>query len=443
MSNNKNIIILKVTPDKITLNIDGQIQEIPNTLEALKLLLDSSVSKTIQTANKIINIGSINEANFNFLMGQVEHKAQLPEDLAQQLITDDNIWVKSLQQELIRQRVAVGNKPWEIFKHYGWLIETFLQKMGTAPGRKRTLRRLSFMTEAFQSSLRYLCYIQVAQILQMDNPPQNKSITEFLWMPNGNDKHYDYLNLLLVTTAILQGEDSFMLEVEDFVDELKDTEDDLYATTLFLEKHRNLLLSGKIEQDESLNQLLDEYLTALVYWLRRISFLAKYRLVSIKDINLKYQLGTTKNFVHLYGELNGIYSESLSIGEDYNVLAIQDVFTFNQSILLFKGNNVETCLKNIKDPDSYLSLSPLIIDQSVYSEKQTQTPEIYYFIGHGKRQYNFAQYKNELKYEKTKVRNRTPNKFLRIKRQNNRQPKLDELYDQLEKVFAPIKMDNQ
>lgn len=441
MSDTKNIIVQKVTSEKITLNIDGQLQEIPNTLEALQLSVTNKVSKTIQTADKIINIGSINKANFNFLMGQVEHKAQLPEDLAQQLITDDNIWVRSLQQELIRQRVAVGNKPWEIFEHYGWLIEAFLQKLGTATGREKTLRRLSFMTEAFQSSLRYLCYIQVAQILQMENPPLSKAISEFLLIPDGNDKHYDYLNLLLVTTAILQRGNPFMIEVEDFVDELKDTEDDLFATTLFLEKHRHLLLAGKIDQDESFNQLLDEYLTALVYWLRRISFLAKYRLVSIKDINLKYQLGTSKNFVHLYGELHGMYSESLSTGEDYNVIAIQDVFTFNQSILLFKGNNVENCLNNIKDHNSYLSLSPLIIDQSVYSEKQTQTPEIFYFIGASKRQYKFAQYKNELDYKNEG--NLTSNKFLKIKRQNIKQPKLDELYDQLEKVFDPVKTNDQ
>lgn len=435
------ISIQSVTSKTITLNVDGTTQEIPNTLAALSTLVGNQPTKTIQTAEKIINIGSINEANFNFLLGQTEQNRQLPEDLAQELITDDNIWIKSLQQELIRRGLRVGNKPWEVFEHYGWLIEAFLQKMGTATGKQRTLRRLSFMTEVFHASLRYLCYIQIAQVLQMDDSPQHSVLNDFLNIEKEKENHFDYLNLLLVTSYLLNQDNAFMPEIFDFVDELKDTEDDLYSTTLFLEKHRNLLLSEKIKQDESLHQLLDQYLTALVYWLRRISFVAEYRLVSIKDINLKYQLGTSKNFVHLYGELHGMYSESMSTDEDYNFLSIQDAFTFNQSILLFKGNDVTSCLKNIQDTNSYLSLSPLIIDQSVYSEKQTQTPEIYYFIGLEKRQYNFAQYKNELKYESTQKL--TSNKFIKIKRQNIKQPKFDELFYQLELVFTPIKTNHQ
>jgi hypothetical protein len=65
--------------------------------------------------------------------------------------------VQSLRQELLKQGVPVGAKPWAIFQHYGWLIEAFLQKMGTQAGQERSLRRLAFMAEAYQSTLRYLC----------------------------------------------------------------------------------------------------------------------------------------------------------------------------------------------------------------------------------------------------------------------------------------------
>ncbi len=52
-----------------------------------------------------------------------------------------------------------------------------------------------------------------------------------------------------------------------------------------------------------LRSLLDEYLTALVYWLRKISFLAKYRLVSVKEINLNYRLGTVKEICPQSGRI--------------------------------------------------------------------------------------------------------------------------------------------
>jgi hypothetical protein len=362
----------------------------------------------------------------------------LPEDLAQNLVTDENLWVKSLQQELIKQGVSVGSKPWAIFQHYGWLIEAFLQKMGTEAGRERSQRRLAFMAEAYQSTLRYLCYIQVSQIFQQHSAAGHPAITGFIRMDADAQPRYDYLNLLLLTTEIVPKGQSFMPELHDFTTELADTHSDLYGTTLFLEKHRNALLDGQTPTGEALEQLLNEYLTGLVYWLRRLAFLAKYRLVSIKDISLNYRLGSEKNFVHLYGELHGMYAEALSEGEDYSAHSIEGVFTYNQSVLLFRGSNMADCLDRINQPDTYISLSPLIVDQSVFADKATQTPEIYYYIGQDKsgRQYVFAQYKNELEYEGRPI---SSNKRMAVKAQNNQQPRLDELFGQLEQVFQPYK----
>ena len=173
----------------------------------------------------------------------------------------------------------------------------------------------------------------------------------------------------------------------------------------------------------------------MFFWLRKISFLSKYRLVSIKDINLKYRLGTPKNFVHLYGELHGVYNEAFLNEADYGEIAIEDLYTFNQSVLLFNGNNIETCLDRIGEEGAYLSLSPLIIDQSVFSEKNTQTPEIYYFIGYDSRKYKFAQFKNELPFKSNKKI--TSNKYLEVKSTNINEPMLDELFEQMEQIFKP------
>jgi hypothetical protein len=167
--------------------------------------------------------------------------------------------------------------------------------------------------------------------------------------------------------------------------------------------------------------------------------MARYRLVSIKDINLVYRLGTAKRFIHHYGELHGIYAAEE--GYDYPNYSIKESFTYNQSVLLFSGTSVTDALDSLKDDSGFISLSPLIIDQSVYAEKEAQTPEIYYYTGYSDNptQFQFAHCRNELAYgENKEVRS---NKFIRILETNISQPKLDELYQQIENIFEPLKTD--
>lgn len=428
------IKIQGVSEDAITLEVDGEIKQILNRLDALQELLEKQDRKTFQSADKIYNIGTINEANFGYLLDKAAGEKDLPSDLAENIITEDNRWIESIRRELLRQKVQVGNKPLAVYQHFGWLIECFLQKMGTTSGKKNNLRRLSFMAEAYQSSLRYLSFIQLAQLWKRSDLP---IVEAFFQLDKNGYERFDFFNCLLQCTIALHGGESFMPEIDDLVAELAAPESDLYGTAIFLDQKRSALILNQIPEDETLPELLDQYLTALVYWLRSIAFLAKYRLVSIKDINLNYRLGTAKNFVHLYGELHGMYSEMFADQNDFVAYSIEDFFTYNQSVLLFRGSNVENCLENIADSESYISLSPLIVDLSVFLEKETQTPEIYYFTGQGSRQYTFAQYKNELVFGEAEQKK--SNKLLAVKRQNLKQPKLDELYEQLQHVFQTSK----
>jgi hypothetical protein len=436
---NNNIIIQGVTESSITINVNGQSKEIDKKLDVLQALMEQMAVKSLQSANNVYPISSITNANFGFLMGQAGRDKSLPSELAQNLVGDGNTWTQSLRQELVKQGVSVGNQPMSIFQNYGWLVQIFLQKMGTAIGQEKTLRRLSFMAEAYQASLRYLCYIQLAQVVQMENKPKLGIVSDFIQMEGNKYLDFDYTSLLLITTDAI-GQNGFMKEINKFVQELIDTDSSLYGTGIYLQNKRQDLLAGTIAEDDKFPELLDEYLTALAYWLRKLSFLAKYRLVSIKDINLNYRLGTAKNFVHKYGELHGIYTEGDSTGEDYNSKSIEGLFTYNKSILLFKGTDTATCMDNIQDQASYLCLSPLVIDQSVYTDKSTQTPEIYYYAGYekAKRRYNYMQYKNELAFGgKGEI---VSNKSVGVLEQNNNQSLLDELFVQLVDVFKPFKI---
>lgn len=438
VTGNNNIVIQGVTNSTITVNVNGESKEIEKKLDALQSLMEQLAAPSIQSANNTYPIGSITNANFGFLVNQAGRSATLPLELAENLVAGDDGWTMSLRQELIKQKISVGNQAMDVFQNYGWLVQTFLQKMNTSVGRERTLRRLSFMAEAWQASLRYLCYIQLAQLLQVNDKPRLGIVSSFIQMENDDYLSFDYSGLFLTLTDTL-GENSFMKETLKLAEDITDSESLLYGAVLYLNEQRRKLLNGEIAEDDTLPQLLDEYLTALVYWLRKIAFVAKYRLVSIKDINLSYRLGTERNFVHLYGELHGIYNETGLNNEEYSAKSVIDSFTFNKSVLLFKGVNVDVCMDHIHDNGSYLSLSPLIIDQSVYDNKSTQTPEIFYYRGYdkAKRKYGFAEYKNELPIDGKPI---ISNKKLDVAAQNNNQPQLDELFEQLDYLFTPLKM---
>jgi hypothetical protein len=153
-----------------------------------------------------------------------------------------------------------------------------------------------------------------------------KAVVEFLRLRGQEYQSFDHLNLLFVATELLQNNKMrFLPELDDFVTALLDRNGLLCETALFLDAERSRLLRGEIaENGPNLDELLDQYLTGLVYWLRRLAFLAHYRMVSIKDINLSYRMGSAATrFVHLYGELHGMYTPTDGLSEDWNTKTIE------------------------------------------------------------------------------------------------------------------------
>jgi hypothetical protein len=75
------IVIQNVTDSTITVTVNGETLEILRKLDALQALLEKQQTQSIQTADKIYNIGAITNANFEFIVEQSKHSNALPEDL--------------------------------------------------------------------------------------------------------------------------------------------------------------------------------------------------------------------------------------------------------------------------------------------------------------------------------------------------------------------------
>ena len=76
MPHNK-IIIQEVSPNTITLNINGELCQIPCNISSLKAALQEAQSQKFQVGDKIYNISSIGEANFNLIIHptpQIPHR---------------------------------------------------------------------------------------------------------------------------------------------------------------------------------------------------------------------------------------------------------------------------------------------------------------------------------------------------------------------------------
>lgn len=432
------IIIKEVTEEVIRLEIDGEMREIRRNPEDLLNLLKQQQQPVnyVQTADKIINIDRLNHATLNFFLGQADRNQALPAALAGDLSTDTT-WFVNLGQELLKGGASVNSDYSDLSQHFGWLIGVFLNKLRTKPGMKPTLRRLSFMAEAYHSSLRYLCYIQLSTFLKYVSPDEKLDITDFVGMNAADEARFDYLDLLMrLTDQLPVPGRAFMPKLGSLVTKIYKDEDSVRSTVFFLANYRKALLRGEVVEDHAFGKLLDEYLTALVHWLCELTFLANYRLVSIKNIFINYRLGSGKSFEHHYGQLHGFFEEKR---EEIKIQRISNKFTYNHSVLLFNGNDLESCLKDIHKSNSYISLSPLLIDQSVFAVTPTQTPEIYYYSGLGNgsaRNYLFAHYPNELAYEGKPI---ASNKEMEVKRKNTQAPLLDDLYLQLDAIFKPLR----
>jgi hypothetical protein len=100
---------------------------------------------------------------------------------------------------------------------------------------------------------------------------------------------------------------------------------------------------------EDIEKRCVEYEEKLTFILRKISFLAKYKLVSVKEIKVIKSKVKVASFHHIIDLLNS--SDSDFQAKEFN----EPAFTESHSVLL---------MKTMKSLEEYLNLSPLIIDTS-------------------------------------------------------------------------------
>jgi hypothetical protein len=236
-----------------------------------------------------------------------------------------------------------------IIRNFPWPIGVELRRLFSGSMRQLDRMRLDQIFKTIERSMQFLSFVMLSQMVKSKDEGK-------LVIPEGFSA--EFKNRFLVLSL---GNFSWMIraignlfreqKIEWFMPEMAEYFDNkFYGALDFWVPERNEIGHYQINlTQEDIEKRCVEYEEKLTFILSRISFLVKYRLVSVKEIRVIKSKIRKASFNHVFDLLN-------SSDSDFKANELQESsFTDSQSVLL---------MKNIKSLDEYLNLSPLIIDTS-------------------------------------------------------------------------------
>jgi hypothetical protein len=236
-----------------------------------------------------------------------------------------------------------------IIKNFPWPIGVELRRLFSGSMRQLDRMRLDQIFKTIERSMQFLCFVMLAQVIKSRQEGK-------LTIPESFSKEFTGRFMVLSL-----GNFSWMIraignlyqdqKIEWFMPEMSVCFDNkFYAALDFWVPERNEIGHYQINlTQEEIEKRCVEYEEKLSFILERISFLAKYKLVSVKEIKVIKSKIKEASFHHVFNLLNS--SDSDFKANEFN----EATYTDSHSVLL---------MKNIKAIDEYLNLSPLIIDTS-------------------------------------------------------------------------------
>lgn len=264
----------------------------------------------------------------------VKHKASL----SKMVITDED-------EELPDYRILADL----IIKNFPWPIGVELRRLFSGSMRQLDRMRLDQIFKTIERSMQFLGFVMLLQMVKekesgrlsipgtFSDEFRNRffvlSLGNFSWMIRSIGNIFQDQNI-----------GWFMPEMSDCLDKK------FYGALDFWVPERNEIGHYQINlTQEEIEKRCVEYEEKLTFILQKIAFLAKYKLVSIKEIKVIKSRIMKAIFNHTFDLLN-------SSDSDFKANELQEpTFTESNSVLL---------MKTIKSIDEYLNLSPLIIDTS-------------------------------------------------------------------------------
>lgn len=236
-----------------------------------------------------------------------------------------------------------------IIKNFPWPVGVELRRLFSGSMRQLDRMRLDQIFKTIERSMQFLSFVMLSQVTKLCEEKK-------LVIPDSFAREFSgrFLVLSLGNFSWLiraMGKMFADQKIEWFMTELSECCDDKFYNALdFWVPERNEIGHYQINlTQEEIERRCVEYEEKLTFMLCRISFLSRYRLVSVKEIKVFKPKIANATFHHVFDLLNS--SDSDFKANEFN----ESTYTDSNSVLL---------LKNIKSIESYLNLSPLVIDTS-------------------------------------------------------------------------------
>lgn len=279
------------------------------------------------------------QINENLIRGVFDEMLRYKAGLSKMVLDDDE------DEEISDYRVLADL----IIKSFPWPIGVELRRLFS--GSMRQLDRLR-LDQIFKTIERAMQFLSFAMLSQLVKEKMQSSITipesfsrefsnRFMVLSMGN-----FVWLIRSIGNIFESQ-----KTEWFMTEMTECFDNKFYNALdFWIPERNEIGHYQINlTQEEIEKRCVEYEEKLTFILKKIAFLAKYKLVSVKEIKVIKSKVENARFNHVIDLLN-------SSDSDFKAKEFQEAtFTESHSVLL---------MKTMKSLEQYLNLSPLIIDTS-------------------------------------------------------------------------------
>jgi hypothetical protein len=235
----------------------------------------------------------------------------------------------------------------QIIRNFPWPIGVELRRLFSASVRELDRLRLDQIFKTIERTMQFISFVMLSQLWQ-------DVLKKKVIIPDTISKEFEskitvlamgnYTWLIRAIGNLYQDKnlDWFMPEINENFDKK------FYNALDFWVPERNEIGHYQINlTQEDIEKRCVEYEEKLTFILLKMSFLAKYSLVSVREIEVKKPKNRTAKFHHVIDLLN-------SSDSDFAAKEIEeDKYSESSSVLL---------MRSVKSIDEYLNLSPLIID---------------------------------------------------------------------------------
>jgi hypothetical protein len=279
------------------------------------------------------------------------------------MVATNELLIQNVFQEILKykpslQKIMVADEEEEetldprllgdiIIKNFPWPVGIELRRLFSASMRQPDRMRLDQIFKTIERTMQFISFVMICQVwkdkkedkIEISDNVAKEFQNRILILSMGN-----YTWLIRALGNLINDK-----KAQWFLPEMGINFDNKFFAALdFWVPERNEVGHYQINlTQEEIERRCVEYEEKLAYILCRISFLCKYRLVSVRDIKVNHPKNQIAKFNHIVDILN-------SSDSDFTAKELEEEkFAESQSVLL---------MKSLKTLDEYLNLSPLIID---------------------------------------------------------------------------------